>query len=209
VRQAGLIFRLQRYQIETPRLLAFGQRHFPPWRTESFLLTEWPAGAVRLTDWLTAPDRHGNKQPRRDVLRQAGALLRRIHDAGCQVFAQSARDTGLQCPLAVRTGADGTPIVALGAVEWIAGRRQRSSWVERRDLTLLLGQLAALPCTRTDRLRLLLGYLGARRLCVQKRRLGRIVLRRKGVGEPRGVSPRIGELTPLGSPSVPARGAGA
>jgi tRNA A-37 threonylcarbamoyl transferase component Bud32 len=40
VRQAGTLFRLQRYGDSAPRLLAFGQRRPRPWRTESFLLTE-------------------------------------------------------------------------------------------------------------------------------------------------------------------------
>jgi tRNA A-37 threonylcarbamoyl transferase component Bud32 len=40
LRRAGELFRLQRQGLPAPRLLAFGQRHAPPWRTESFLLTE-------------------------------------------------------------------------------------------------------------------------------------------------------------------------
>jgi tRNA A-37 threonylcarbamoyl transferase component Bud32 len=41
IRQAALLFRLQRQGIVAPRLLAFGQRHLFPWRTESFILTGW------------------------------------------------------------------------------------------------------------------------------------------------------------------------
>lgn len=44
VRQAGLIFRRQRMGLPAPRLLAFGERHPLPWRTESFLLTEDDGG---------------------------------------------------------------------------------------------------------------------------------------------------------------------
>jgi tRNA A-37 threonylcarbamoyl transferase component Bud32 len=44
VRQAGVIFRRQRVGLPAPRLLAFGERHPLPWRTESFLLTEDDGG---------------------------------------------------------------------------------------------------------------------------------------------------------------------
>jgi tRNA A-37 threonylcarbamoyl transferase component Bud32 len=37
---AGVLFRRQRRGEPAPRLLAFGQRHTLPWRTESFLLTQ-------------------------------------------------------------------------------------------------------------------------------------------------------------------------
>src|SRR5262249_20562467 len=40
LRQAALLFRLQRYGIRTPRLLAVGQRHLARGSSESFLLTE-------------------------------------------------------------------------------------------------------------------------------------------------------------------------
>jgi tRNA A-37 threonylcarbamoyl transferase component Bud32 len=46
VRQAGVLFRLQRQGAVAPRLLAFGQRRPRPWRLESFLLTEVPADVV-------------------------------------------------------------------------------------------------------------------------------------------------------------------
>jgi tRNA A-37 threonylcarbamoyl transferase component Bud32 len=46
VRQAGVIFRRQRAGLPAPRLLAFGERHPLPWRTESFLLTEADGGRV-------------------------------------------------------------------------------------------------------------------------------------------------------------------
>jgi tRNA A-37 threonylcarbamoyl transferase component Bud32 len=44
MRQAGAMFQRQRLGASGPRLLAFGQRHPWPWRTESFLLTELPEG---------------------------------------------------------------------------------------------------------------------------------------------------------------------
>ena len=43
LRQAAALFRLQRQGGGAARLLAFGQRRAPPWRTESFLLTEVPS----------------------------------------------------------------------------------------------------------------------------------------------------------------------
>lgn len=38
--RAALLFRLQRFGVATPRLLAVGQQHPRPWQSESFLLTD-------------------------------------------------------------------------------------------------------------------------------------------------------------------------
>ena len=53
----------------------------------AFLLTRQPPAAQPLTDWLIeqagrllTPD---ERRLRWDVLRQAGALLARLHEAGC------------------------------------------------------------------------------------------------------------------------------
>ena len=50
--QAGLLFRLERYGVTTPRLLAVGQKHLRPWRTASLLLTEPVSGTAPLIAWL-------------------------------------------------------------------------------------------------------------------------------------------------------------
>jgi tRNA A-37 threonylcarbamoyl transferase component Bud32 len=171
IRQAGLIFRLQRYRIETPRLLAFGQRHHPPWRTESFLLTESPTGGVNLADWLTA-DGVGLRQ-RRHLLQEAGQMLRCLHEVGCRVFPTAGRPRR-SCPLVVRVGPNAVPALALGTIEGIVPHRKRSARAERCDLAMLLDQAA--PASQTDRLRLLLGYLGLRQLDSSRRRWGRLIV---------------------------------
>src|SRR5581483_5239192 len=40
LRQAALLFRLQRYGVRAPRLMGFGRRQLSPVRGESFLLAE-------------------------------------------------------------------------------------------------------------------------------------------------------------------------
>jgi hypothetical protein len=176
IRQAGLIFRLQRYCIEAPRLIAFGQRHFPPWRTDSFLLTEGSAGAVNLADWLSVC-KPGDECMRRDLLRQAGALVRRMHEAGCRLFLPTSRSRPYRCPLIVRTGAENVPVIAVGTVEGITARGKRGARVEHRDMVALLDRVSTPTWTRTDRLRFLLGYLDVRRLGSAHRHLGRLLLR--------------------------------
>jgi tRNA A-37 threonylcarbamoyl transferase component Bud32 len=110
LRQAGLVFRLERSGVAGPRLLAFGQR---PDGT-GFVLLQPPADAVPLTTWL-AVDRPG----RVEVIRAAGALLRRLHEAGCRLTSQAA--------LHVRSVA-GLPIPTLADVSDVRpGRRVRGS----------------------------------------------------------------------------------
>jgi hypothetical protein len=46
VRQAGVLFQRERRGLPTPRLLAFGQRHGPWGRVDSFLLTETSEACV-------------------------------------------------------------------------------------------------------------------------------------------------------------------
>jgi tRNA A-37 threonylcarbamoyl transferase component Bud32 len=162
VRQAGLLFRLQRYGIATPRLLAFGQRHCPPHRTESFLLTESAADAVGVERWWSVP------QARHRLLKKIGALLRRIHEAGCCFGAGTAFRN-----LLVDRRADGAPV--LGSMDGLvrAGRRRRTR--TRRDLAMFLHELGSF--SRTDRLRFVLGYAGASGPALA-RRFASLILRR-------------------------------
>jgi len=170
IRQAGLIFRLQRYRIETPRVLAFGQRHHPPWRTDSFLLTESPADGVNLADWLAGAG--VELQPRRRLLHEAGRLLRCLHEVGCCVSPTAGSRRA--CPLVVRMGPDAVPALALGTIEGIVPQRKRSARAARRDLAVLLDQVA--PASQSDRLRVLLGYLDQRRLGNSGRRWSALVM---------------------------------
>jgi tRNA A-37 threonylcarbamoyl transferase component Bud32 len=83
--QAGTYFRLRQLGLGTPRLLAVGQRHLRPWRTESFVLTEGPAEACPLTDWLAGNAGRSERAERWRLVQEAGVLFRRLHDAGYQV----------------------------------------------------------------------------------------------------------------------------
>jgi tRNA A-37 threonylcarbamoyl transferase component Bud32 len=128
-RQSALLFRLQRYGVPAPRVLAMGQRPGPGGRLDSFLLTEPPADCVRLLAWL-AHSRAGAGERRR-VLYQAGALLRRLHEASCYLEGPPG------CwPLGVRPGAGGLEVVLDGAdgLRLVRGRRAARA---RRDLARL------------------------------------------------------------------------
>lgn len=141
VRQAGLIFRLQRYGVATPQLLAFGQRHFPPWRTESFLLTE-SSGGVPLLDWLGDPSNDGDL--RQQILLSVGILLRRMHEAGCAVAK------GQQWPLAVQENVDGTLTVGIGTIDGIVARRQATARDHQREVALLCDALRGAGCSSSE-----------------------------------------------------------
>jgi tRNA A-37 threonylcarbamoyl transferase component Bud32 len=153
LRQASILFRLQRHNIPTPRLLAVGQRHLFGGRTESFLLTEPPAGAAGLPAWLAGTADQG-PGPRRQVLIAAALLLQRLHAAACYLG---------DSPMLVQTQPDGSPKVVLGGVAGIRSCRRPSRARAVRDLLTLLRLAGSARCGRTDALRFLLGYLGLRR----------------------------------------------
>ena len=151
LRQAALIFRLQRYGIRTPRLLAVGQRHVRPWRTESFLLVEPLAGVTALDAWLAARRDGGFSVERKQVqriLHETGAVLRRLHDAGCYLDGQM--------PLVVtRDGA-----VAVAAIDEVRVARRARPALARADVAALAARIAGGTTRRADALRLLRGYRG-------------------------------------------------
>jgi tRNA A-37 threonylcarbamoyl transferase component Bud32 len=166
VRQAGLLFRLQRHGVRTPRLLAFGQRLYWPGRLDSFLLTEpaLPEAGVR-------PCRRELEE-----LREAARLLRRLHEAGCQLAPRREQTSFF----VFSDRFDGQSAVALSSVEGLRLRRRlRGAWI-RRDLVRVLQELAALRGGRTDDLRFVLAYLGLSRLTLSARRLFRQVERLAG-----------------------------
>jgi heptose I phosphotransferase len=154
-RQAALLFRLQRHAVPAPRVLALGQRRAALGAQESFLLTEPVADAQRLGAWLrraggaAGPEKAAR---RRQVLREAGALLQRLHEAGCRLNGG--------CPLAVRAGAGGEPELVLAGVEGVtAVRGAGASWA-RRDVEAVRRALAASGCTEDDIRGFLGGYAG-------------------------------------------------
>jgi hypothetical protein len=141
-----VLFHLQHYGIPAPRLLAFGQRLTGRMTAESFALYEPPAG-VPLEDWLTQP------QPpvlRRVVLRQAGFLLRQLHDAGCRPSRSATLFSVCADPARVT-------VVGVGAIRLL---RRVSQRMRRADLR---GIARALRLSdRADRLCVIRGYLGER-----------------------------------------------
>jgi hypothetical protein len=169
--QAGLIFRLQRYGIPTPRLLAVGQRQSFPGRTASFLLTETPANSVSLTGWLAAAQ---GKQ-RWSVIRAVAAVLHRLHSAGCALAHRSGED--LEALFQVQGRANADPVVRLGSVAPLRIRRHSGSVQGIRDVRILGNWLPTGLCRRTDALRFLLAYLGLKRLTPTAKRLTRQLLR--------------------------------
>jgi tRNA A-37 threonylcarbamoyl transferase component Bud32 len=175
--QAGTLFRLQRFGIGTPRLLAVGQRHPRPWRTESFLLTAAPARAVPLVARLAGQARRplwtAERKQRRRWVRGAAQVLRRLHDAGCYA-AHFGEDHFM-----VRLGpvADQDPwsrsAVVLGSLKDIQTRRGFHSARRRRDLAGMQRAFGEVLGSHTDELRFLLAYLGLRRLTPAAKRLAR------------------------------------
>lgn len=175
LKQAGILFRLQRYGIDTPRLLAVGQHHPVPWQTESLLLAEPPADAERLVAWLKY------QSPREDepalhwwVLREVAELLRRMHEACCYL---ADRTTATRIgPWFVRSIPGEKPVVMFGSVEGIRTRPRPSQTLVRRDLVAALTLLARGGCSRTDQLRFWLAYHDRRRLpSADKRRLSPVL----------------------------------
>jgi tRNA A-37 threonylcarbamoyl transferase component Bud32 len=151
--QAGAFFRLRDLGLGTPRLLAVGQRHPRPWRTESFLLTEEPADTCALSGWLAGQaGRALTPGERHRLLREAGALLRRLHDAGFPAGRH----------LAVRVGtAPCSQAVVLGSLEGLRRHKILRTASAVRDVLALDGLAASALVSRSDRLRFLLAYLGS------------------------------------------------
>lgn len=180
--QAAVLFRLQRYGITTPRLLAVGQRYPSPWRCESFLLTEPPLGHVRLADWLArGPATAECVQRYRGVLRESGSVLRRLHEAGCYLDGRIEMGEAAGGTLAVREDSGVNPAVVVRSLDGLRARRPRRSCAVR-DLARWRGVLAAGAAGRTDLLRFCLGYLGQDRLTPPAKRLFRRLLCQRGDG---------------------------
>jgi tRNA A-37 threonylcarbamoyl transferase component Bud32 len=160
LRQAGLLFRLQRQGVPTARLLAFGQRQPSLGRTESFLLTESVSGALPLCTWLggqAARDRWHRGQ----VIRETGSLLKRLHTAGCYLTGPSRRRTARDAVDALQVNPWGKePAVFLGSVEGLHVCRRPERRRALGDLALLRQRLTAQGTSQTDALRFLLGYQG-------------------------------------------------
>lgn len=172
VRQAALLFRLQRYGVQTPRLLAFGQRHPLPWQTESFLLTDVPQAAGLVDGLRELGDRPlwtAEHKRRWRLVRAAADLVRRTHDASCYGI-------GTVCQLGVRSG----PTVILEDITGLAIERGSGQRRALRDLRRLYHSLPEGLASRTDLLRFLLAYLEEPEVTAKVRSLlPRIMLERR------------------------------
>src|SRR5262249_44613723 len=166
VRRAGLVFRLRRYGIRAPRLLAFGQRRVANGCVESFLLTEPPSGVVPVGQWVT---QHAALPQRRQVVRAAAALLRRVHDLHYYLG-------GIPCLGVVRHDPGSDPDVVLTSIDSLHSRRYPSLHEAGKDLAALYRELFASGFSRTDGLRLVLSYLGRPKLNTTAKRLARTLL---------------------------------
>jgi hypothetical protein len=183
---AAIAFRLERLGVSSPRLLAVGQRHSFPWTTDSFLLTELPANATSLLEWLEAsparPNPIGEPKQRRQVLRDAGRVLRKINDAGYEVADWKGTLTDLSeisgsALFCVQERAKGSPTVVLGRVQGL--RKSRHAGPAQTLIQLVAARTArSQACTsKTDELRFFLAYLGLTCLAPEAKRIARSISR--------------------------------
>jgi len=120
-------------------------------RVESFVLTQPAAAAVRLTTWLARQTHRPEALARRRrVLREAGALLHRLHDATCYLGDANA--------LAVQSSPGEEPIVLLTSAQRVEALRRPHTGRARRDKDAIQRALKAAGCSRSDQLRFLAGY---------------------------------------------------
>ncbi|MDB5308559.1 MAG: 3-deoxy-D-manno-octulosonic-acid kinase [Gemmataceae bacterium] len=142
-----VLFHLQRYGLPAPQLLAFGQRETGRTTADWFALSEPPTGRP-LAEWLSTP----MPDPvRRDVVAQVGLLLRQLHDAGC-------RYTGAGPLFWVADEPAGR--ISVGGWRAVRIVRRIGARGRRADLLAVVRGLPTL--TRTDCLRVIRGYHGAR-----------------------------------------------
>jgi hypothetical protein len=171
-----VLFRLQRYGVVLPRLLAAGQKPTKPWECESFLLTEPLRDAVPLPTFLASAPRFA----RRQVLREVGRAVRQIHLATC--YLERDQPDAISRLLAVG-GPVASPTVALTTVHGLEKSHHANPARAQSDLAALT-ELLLPVCSRTDLLRGLLAYAGKRRLTPPLKHFARRVLRRLEVGQP-------------------------
>jgi len=161
--QAATLFRLERYGISPPRLLAVGQRREKPWRTQSFILTEPMPSRIRLVEWLACRQGRALTKPERrqfrQVLQQTGAILARIHETGTILDS----DCNPRHVFDLEINPPDPPRVVPASVEGLCRCRKTSQRRALNDLRRIHAALAS-SCSQTDALRLLLGYLNLPRL---------------------------------------------
>jgi tRNA A-37 threonylcarbamoyl transferase component Bud32 len=161
--RASLLFRLQRFGVAGPRLLAMGHHRVTAWQRFSFLLSEPPTGSP-----LDAVLRQDNApRMRQRLLRRLGSQLRQMHEAGYML-----RPGANVWQMWVVPDPE-MPRVALAHIE--ALERTRAPWQRliQADLRKVMAAQSqtGVVLSRTDGLRLLLGYLQQRRVDATARRL--------------------------------------
>ena len=186
VRQAGTLFRLERYGIRAPRLLAFGQHSDGSGHMEALLLTEELAECTPLAAWLESSSARALPMRRR-LLHEAGDVMRRLHAAACFFPGDCQR---LASALCVETLPDSSERVVLANATAVGQRARPSARRAAQDLAILLGTLDVV-CSRTEILRFLLAYLGQPHLNHDARRLIRQI-RRAQPRVPRTIPWRLG-----------------
>lgn len=172
VRHAGLIFRLQRFGIATPKLLAFGQSLSFPGRLNSFLLTEPNRDAIPFFQAIrehTPTTREGWSAGSHALIYDAAQFLWRIHDSGCRF--KDAIDGGLDLVVNGRS-------VGLRRIDNVVVMRGKAAPCFRKDLVRISEALSPLMRSRADLIRLVRAYLGLRRLDAEGKTLCRHLLRR-------------------------------
>jgi len=160
VREAGLLFRLQRYGVSTAPLLAFGQRALRPWQVESFLLTEASRDPRALQAQLVPgalPVRW-----RAGLLRETGRLLRRLHEAGCYLGNHLDGDCDENPRLTADASDPEGPRITLNRVDGFRLVHRPAGGLAVADLAVLAGHARTLSLSRSDLLRVVLAYLGKR-----------------------------------------------
>jgi tRNA A-37 threonylcarbamoyl transferase component Bud32 len=150
-RRMSTLFRLQRYGIEAPQVLAVGERPLSQSQAAgdvvSFLLTRPPPDTLPLGTWLAAAQHRWRQQ----VLGDAGVLLARLHQAGCY-FRRGPDGLAVQ----VRPGK--SPRVVLERADGLDVRRHFRGLWQRRNLAQVWRVLAAAGASVADHRQLLRGY---------------------------------------------------
>jgi len=147
---ARLLFHLERSGIAAPRLLGFGQRLYPGSCADSFLVMQPVPRAIPLSERLQSAELCYDQ--RRALLREAGRMLRLLHDAGCCLRGSEA---SLSLFVVSR---DDPASLALQSPVFIRLLRRVPTRTRRSDLNRLLKQLQ--HClSRTDRCRVFRGYV--------------------------------------------------
>lgn len=142
VKIAGLIFRLQRFGVKTPELLAMGHRKVGQLVEECFVLVKPMSGAVPLQCWR---DRPGRKLPSEQI----GQMLRQIHDSGNLL----GKDADI-CVL------DSDKEVQVGMFSVNGMSENRKDGTGRKQDFLHLWDRFGQSCARRDHLMMLRGYFG-------------------------------------------------